>query len=510
MRVIGSILLPFAAAALCAQTPLHLDVVGGSTPGTLAMDLYPGLYPMETSFLLVGIDPGPTPIAIVDPNDSRFVNVGLSAIGNSMFGYLGLDGHFRVGPLTVPALPGLVDALFIFQGITFPGTTTFFDRISNPEAIRLGNAGTFRDRGVVMAHDRAFATVLPRVDGRWMVVGGGRGGLLAQTATATTEIYDDLTDLFVPGPTMTTERSLHTMTKLPDGRWLLIGGVDRLNNPQALCEIYDPATDAFTACAPMNTPRTGHTATLLPDGRVFAAGGLAAMTTTPSALYAIFDTTNTTEIYNPATNTWTAGPNLRTPRVGQVAMLRPDGRVLLAGGISWDDFIVFRLPATRNTSDLFTPSTNTIAAGPSMSTPHALIDPVPLGNDRWLVAGGINAVTLTSPGTMTNVAEIYNAAANTWTTVAPFATARGNFAYWSLGGGRVLCVGGANGTITSPVPLASGEVFDTATNAWTAGPTMNIPRTAAAMLLTPRGQVHVLGGGTSNNTIATGTEWYYF
>ena len=498
------------AAAAAAQVPLHLDTVGGSMPGSLALDLAPGAFPYESCFVLTGVDPGPTPLSIIDPLDLRFVQVGTSVIGNSFFGLLGLDGHFRVGPIAVPSLPGLVDLPFFFQGITFPGTSTFVDRISNPTAIWLGMAGTFRDRSVSMFYDRAFATVLPRQDGRWLVVGGGRGGLLAQTAHRTTEIYDDVTDRFYLGPTMTTERSLHTATLLPNGRWLLVGGVNVINDPQVLCELYDPVADTFTAVAPMITPRMGHTATLLNDGRVFVSGGLAAMTVTPTPLNAIYDTTNTTEIYNPATDTWTAGPNLRTPRAGHVAVLRPDGRVLLGGGISWDDFILFRLPAVRATTDLYNPTTNTIAAGPSMATGHSLIDPIALGNNRWLVAGGINAVTVSSPGTPTTPCEVYDATANPWSTVGALATARGNQRTWALGGGRFLCVGGANGSITSPVPLASGEIFDAGTGTWSPGPSLTIPRVGAAAFLTPRGQVHVIGGGTSNGAISTGSEFWFF
>lgn len=501
--------LPLALTVANAQD-LKLDVVGGSAPGTLSMDLSPGLYPFELCCIFAASNPGPTPLAIVDPADPRSMSIGAANIAASFVGVLGLDGHFRLGPVAVPPLPNLLDAGFFFQGVTLPGPGTIVDRISNPAAVRIGVPGTFRDRGVFMALDRAFATVLPRADGRWMVVGGGRGGLLAQVATRTTEIYDDVTDTFVAGPPMTTERSLHTMTKLQDGRWLLTGGVNNINDPQNLCEVYDPATDTFTAVAPMITPRTGHTATLLNDGRVFVAGGLAAMTVTPSAIYAIFDTTNLTEIYNPVTNTWTAGPNLRTPRAGQVAIPRPDGRVLIAGGISWDNLIIVQLPAVRNTTDIYNPVTNTISAGPSMSTAHSLIDAVPLGNDRWLVAGGITALTLTSPGTSTTVCEIYNAGTNTWTTTGSMATARGNHKTWSIGGGRFLSVGGGNGTLLAPVPLATGEIFDVATNAWTPGPSLTIPRAGAAAFLTPRGQVHVMGGGTSNGAIAISSEFYFF
>jgi hypothetical protein len=460
--------------------------------------------------VLTGVTPGPTPIALFDPADPRSVNVGTQILGNSMFGLFGQDLHFRTAPLAVPASPAFLDQAFFFQGVTFPGQGLLVDQISPARAIRLANAAAFRDRQVVFQDERAFATTLPRTDGTWMVVGGGRGGLLALTAHRTTAIYDPLTDSCAPGPQLNVERAMHAQVQLQDGRWLITGGVNRLNDPQALCEVYDPATDTFTPVASMVHPRAGHTATLLPDGRVFAAGGLVAMTVTPSPIYAIFDTTNTTEIYNPATNVWTAGPNLSTPRVGHAAIVRPDNRIALCGGISWDNLIIIQLPAVRSSVDLYNPVTNTIAAGASMGSARALIDPVPLGNDRWLMAGGINQVTLANQGTPTNTAEIYDAAANTWSPAGAMSVPRGLHKGWALGGGRYLIAGGANGTLQAPVPYGTTEVYDAASNGWSAGPPLTIPRTAFAVFATPSGQVMLFGGGTANNTISNGTEFYYF
>ncbi|HLQ38114.1 MAG TPA: kelch repeat-containing protein [Planctomycetota bacterium] len=510
MCFVRSITLSFTLVAVLPAQSLQLDASGGSLPGSLSLDLHPGLQPFDLAIVLTGFDPGPTPISRFDPGDPRSVQVGTSILGNSFLGLFGLDLHLRIGPLAVPATPALVDLQVFFQGITLPGSSTIVDRISNPHAVRLANAGAFRDRGVFFANDRAFATTLPRADGKWMVVGGGRGGLLAQVAWRTTEVYDEITDSFAFGPQLTTERSLHAQTRLNDGRWLITGGVDYLNDPQAACEVYDPATDSFSAVAPMLSPRMGHTATLLPDGRVFVTGGLQAMTVTPSPIYAIFDTTNTTEIYNPTTNTWAAGPNLRTPRVGHIAILRPDGRVVLCGGISWDDLIIIRLPAVRATTDVYNPATNSIAAGPQMATARSLIDAVALGNDRWLLAGGISSVSLSSPGTPTNAAEIYNAVTNTWSSAGAMATARGSQRSWALGGGRFLQAGGANGTILSPTPLAASEIYDSATNGWSTGPSLNYARAGAATFLVPTGQVQVFGGGTTGGVISANSEWYYF
>lgn len=502
---------PLILTAAASGQALVLAAQGGSMPGSLNLELSTGNYPFEPCFILTGVDAGPTPIAIFDPNDQRSVQIGQAYLGNSFFGVLGLDGRFRVGPTTVPNSPPLVDAAFFFQGITLFGPFTIVDRISNATAVRLAPAGAFRGRNVSSMDERAFGVVLPRADQKWMIVGGGRGGLLSQVAHRTTEIYDDVTDGFTYGPQLNTERSLHAATRLQDGRWLISGGVDYVNDPQAACEIYDPATDTFVPVAPMLTPRMGHTATLLADGRVFVTGGLAAMTVQPTPLQAIRDTTNTTEIYNPATNTWTAGPNLRTPRAAHVAIPRPDGRILLAGGISWDSVIIIGwLPAVRATCDLYDPVANTISAGPSMAGAHSMTDVTPIGNNRWLVAGGISSLTLTNLGTPTASAEIYDAVANTWSSAGSMATPRGNHKVFALGNNRFLHAGGANGDILNPVALGSTEIYNAGTNSWTAGPPLTIPRAGHAAFLTPRGQLQLFGGATTGGGISLTTEWYFF
>ena len=503
---LGTVLLLGAARS----QSFELDVVGGSVPGFTSLNCHPANYPLELAVILPSGNPGPTPCVWFDGIDGRSLGVGLELLGNMWAGFMNPD--MSVG-FPVPAVPSLQGSTLYFQAVTFYWwQPTLLDRISNANVIRLGNAGTFYDRGSVnFLYDRAFATVLPRSDHRWMVVGGGQGALLAQIARDTTEIYDPLTNSFSLGPLLTTPRSMHTSTLLPNGKWLLTGGVNVQNDPQSSCEIYDPVLDVFTAVASMATPRMGHTATLLANGKVLVTGGLAAMTVTPTQLSAVHDATNLTELYNPATNTWSPGPNLTTPRAGHFAITRPDGKVVLGGGISWDTVIILGwLPAVRRTCDLYDPVANTMGAAAQMATARSLVDAVDLGGNRWLLAGGISSVSLTSPGTPTAAAEIYDAVANTWTSVGSMATPRGNHKAWALSGNQFLLAGGANGTITSPVPLSSTEVFSTATNSFTPGPALNAARAGAAAWNTPQGQVQLFGGGTSGGLISRSTEWYYF
>lgn len=509
-RIGASLLVGVAIPISLSAQSLQLEVRGGSMPGPLSFELAPALYPFELMLVVPSTSPGPTPIQLFDPNDPRSLSIGLDLVANAWATLADINGNasFQV---QLGAAPALVDVPLYFQAVTFYFSPTLLDRLSNPQVVRLGLADTFRDRNASMFWERAFGTALQREDGRPMIVGGARGQLLAQSATDTTDVYDPMSDTFSFGPTMSAPRSLHTMTELSDGRFLIVGGVNASNDPQATCEIYDPTTDAFTPVAAMGSPRMGHTATLLGDGRVFVSGGLDAVSVQPTQLSAIRDAVDTTEIYDPVANTWTPGPVMNKPRAAHFALQRSDGVIVLGGGISWDPVIIIGwLPAVRASCDLYDPVANSIAAGPSMASPRALTDAVALGGDRWLLAGGMSSLTLTNAGTPTATAEIYDGASNSWTTVGPLATARANHRGWAIGGGRFLLAGGASGSILQPTSLSSTEVFDVATGVFTPGPSLNTARAGAGAFLTAQGQMLVFGGADATGTVTTSTEWYYF
>jgi len=128
-----------------------------------------------------------------------------------------------------------------------------------------------------MTHARLFDTATLLSDSRVLMAGGWTGteansGL--QTTIASAELYDPKTGTFSPTGSMTTDRSGHTATALPDGRVLVAGGEDDSGASLASAELFDPRTGTFDTAGSMSTSRDGHTATLLSDGRVLIAGGI--------------------------------------------------------------------------------------------------------------------------------------------------------------------------------------------------------------------------------------------
>jgi hypothetical protein len=86
----------------------------------------------------------------------------------------------------------------------------------------------------------------------------------------------------------------------------------------------------------MAAPRLGHIAALLPDGRVLVAGGEAAyglvMPLVPGVPAGAYARERAAELYDPLLGGWLPTGAMHTRRTGHTATLLPDGRVLVAGG----------------------------------------------------------------------------------------------------------------------------------------------------------------------------------
>jgi hypothetical protein len=140
-------------------------------------------------------------------------------------------------------------------------------------------------------------------------------------------------------------------------------------------ELYDPATNTWSAAGSLTTTRYNHRATLLPNGKVLVTGGY------NSVLLVLAST----ELYDPATNAWSAAGSMATARNVHAATLLPNGKVLVAGGYDG---------ATIASAEIYDPATNTWAAAGSMATGRYYHTATLLPNGKVLVAGGFNSVLL--------------------------------------------------------------------------------------------------------------------
>jgi hypothetical protein len=151
--------------------------------------------------------------------------------------------------------------------------------------------------------------------------------------------------------------------------------------------VIDPS---WTVTGSLGTARTLHTATLLPSGKVLVAGG------------GSFNNPNhqlsSAELYDPAVGTWTPTGSLVTARQRHTATLLPSGKVLVAGG---DGFAIGTQLSSAELYDpasgIWTPTTGTLGVARSRHTATLL------SSGKVLVAGGLGTANVDL-----NSAELYD------------------------------------------------------------------------------------------------------
>jgi RHS repeat-associated protein len=157
-------------------------------------------------------------------------------------------------------------------------------------------------------------------DGRWLLV----GGLRSDGSAASPVLVDGRGTVTPVAAALHEPRTGHSATLLPDGTVLIIGGLTRGGRVAASMERFDPASGRFEVIA--NAPaiaRAFHTATVVSDGRVLIVGG-ADEGQHPSNDVLLLDPTT---LQAP-----TVLATLPNPRLQHDATLLADGRVRLSGG----------------------------------------------------------------------------------------------------------------------------------------------------------------------------------
>jgi hypothetical protein len=243
---------------------------------------------------------------------------------------------------------------------------------------------------------RTQGTLTLLSDGRVLAVGGGVGGSPDWTATASTEIFDPTTGNWTVAAPMSVARAYHTATLLPDGEVLVAGGATTYNGTRGTvaksAEIYNPRNNSWRSAAPMSVARYADAGVGLTDGRVLVAGGWSFTTNTDPSLASA-------EIYDPASNAWTATGSLTAARGSPSIVSLPDGRVLAAAGVDPKYHVLA-------SAEIYDPNLGTWQATGSL--PVAMERPAVavLPDGRVLVAGGALDA---SAGRVTAVCALYSA-----------------------------------------------------------------------------------------------------
>ena len=329
---------------------------------------------------------------------------------------------------------------------------------------------------------------------------------------ASTELYDPLTNSFASGPSMHAGREEHSATMIAAGAsagQILIAGGRGSNDFLASTEIYDPLPSRFMDGPKMKTVGIDHTATAIGSpganlGKILLAGG-----------YGVTEEVNSTELYDPASNTLSPGPSMRDPRTlhtATVIVSGPNaGKVLLAGGngssFASDKFYSGTLAST----ELYDPASNTFVSGPSMSvarysaTATVIVSGPNAG--KILIAGGFD-----EGGKPVFSTELYDPSTNRFTPGPAMNVAREGHTTTVITAGpnaeKILIAGGLD---TNGQHLASTDLYDPLTNTFAVGPTMRVARsehTATAIASGRSAGMILLAGGVGYPGVLASAELY--
>jgi N-acetylneuraminic acid mutarotase len=364
---------------------------------------------------------------------------------------------------------GLVLTLFVLISADTPATGPIRPVSAQADASSWSYTGSLK-----WLHGGNTATLL--TDGK-VLVGG-----------APEELYDPSTGTWSGSGTLKVQRENYTATLLGNGKVLVAGGYDLSINsddeaPELTntAELYDPATGESHFTGNLNVRRVGHTAMLLPNGKVLFASGV----THGSVGDRIEEfTTNTAELYDPATGQWSLTGNLSTARYAHAAALLQNGKVLVAGG-----YLLERQDYTPS-AEVYDPTTETWSSTGSLNTPRGYHTLTTLPNGNVLVSGGEGDVFPFIK--KLNTAEFYNPATGVWSLTGNLSTARGHHTATLLSTGQVLVVGGIT---TGTGRSNSAELYDQATGTWNATASLNTARYNHSATLLNNGRVLVAGGG---------------
>ena len=302
-----------------------------------------------------------------------------------------------------------------------------------------------------------------------VLIAGGSDGTVAN-------LYDPVTKTWSQGGTMLSVRYGHTATLLASGKVLVAGGVNaqEFGTTLASTELYDPDTNSWSLGGNMSLARSGHAAALLSTGKVLVVGSFNG------------GPTGHAELYNPATNTWSAAAAPSFDRSGPTATVLSSGRVLLVGGYSL-------------TTELYNPATNAWSAGGNLpsNSADAAQAAILLASGKVLIAGGENNTGIAA------TASLYDPTSNTWSAAASMSAVRMGHTATLLGTGKVLILGGYAGGAFATAYLAGAELYDPASNTWTAATSLSVARERHTATSLSSGQILAAGGANTTGALAS-------
>jgi N-acetylneuraminic acid mutarotase len=281
-----------------------------------------------------------------------------------------------------------------------------------------------------------------------------------------------------------------------NGKIYAIGGLN--NDTQvAVNEEYNPVTDTWATRAPMPTARSGF-AIAVYKNKIYCIGGIVG-----DSDNLVSGFTGVNEVYDPAKNTWETKVSMPTPRADLRASV-VDGKIYLMGGKEYWEVNPFY--HELNVTEVYDPATNSWTTKSSMPIP-AFGYASEVVDDKIYVIGGARAFqeglgTLTAIG----VNQVYDSKNDTWSSRASLPVALSHAAACVTSGVtapmRTYVVGGFDQTNYSNAT----HVYDFERDVWSSGALMPTARAYLGLAVVDD-VLYAIGGFDGLNLLAVNERY---
>lgn len=252
-------------------------------------------------------------------------------------------------------------------------------------------------------------------------------------------------------------------------------------------EVYNPFTDKWSVKAADPIRRSESSAGVF-NNKIYVAEGWAGQFGSDAN-----NPTSALEIYDPVTDSWTAGASSLIAR-GLSATAVIDGKLYIAGGTA-AQYVNFA------NLEIYDPLTNSWSMGASLPMPLTSAGGATLNGKFYVLGGYVGPSAFDN--TITAAVQIYDPVLNTWSMGTPMPTARANMVVGAINGKLVVASGTAPDATGDPSVL----IYNPITDKWYGVANEPTPRARPAAVVVGD-KLFVAGGNTDAGPYTTAAEFF--
>jgi N-acetylneuraminic acid mutarotase len=245
--------------------------------------------------------------------------------------------------------------------------------------------------------------------------------------------------------------------------------------------LVSAAEDSWTTLEPMPTARSGLGVAVV-DGKIYAMGG-----------YVNSRFSNLNEMYDPKTDTWITRTQMPKPR-SDFGIAVYQNKIFIFGGFG---YIYGSVPGFIETTDVYDPETDTWDTRASIPTPREDLCANVVDNKIYLIGGNVY-VGATWPS-LCNKNEVYDPETDTWDTKTPLPNYHGLTSAGldsAVVDDKIYVI--SQTEIDSTIPF--NQIYDSETDTWSSGTMMPTLASGFSVVATsgefaPK-RIHVLSRNT--------------